>query len=1158
MYKKSTEQLGIRICYAHKLLLMMKLIFVLSVLTMLHAAADDSYAQNINIRQQNVPLEKIFRQIRKQTGYDFFFNQQLLKDAKPATLNISNGTVEEALRQCLAGQQLDFSIENKIIIIKRKVAEKPSATILPATEKPLRLLTGRVTDEKGEALPGVSILIKGTQQGTTTGAAGTFELNVPDQDAILIFSFVGFVKKEIAVGNQSNLSISLSPEEKAFEEVVVVGYGVEKKENLTGAVSTISSKVIENRPVTNAVAALQGAAPGLVVTRSSGQPGNEGYNLNIRGFSSLNGTNSPLVIVDGVEGDMSILNPNDIENISVLKDASAAAIYGAKAASGVIIVTTKKGLAGRPKLEYSMLYTVNKPYRMPELLNSWEQAEMERTANLNAGLAPGFSDQQIEWMRTGKDTVRRPDGNLDYYFNTDILGIVMRKTTSSQNHNLALSGGNDKTQYLIGLGYFSQNGIFQFGPDNFKRYNIRFNLNQKLSSIFTIDSRISYGYTDANYPNGNKISGQYGYMYNFYTQRRRFPVYLPGSNDTKFAQGSGYEYFLRLKEGGYDQLANHNLNGVFTFSANIAKGLVLKAVYGPGLVFNNGESFNRPVARWNYNNPVSPSSYTFPAASLSKTRFTQVQHNVQALADYTWKLGESHNFHALGGYEYKSYNFDQIGVSVTGLISNDIPSLNAYAPTSSFVPSDNIQTNVWLSYFGRLNYNYKDKYLFEANLRNDASSRLAPGYRSQTFPAFSLGWAIDKETFFEPASRIFSMLKLRASWGKLGNAQLGALNARNYDYIAQLNTGPTYPFNNLINKSYYQADLPSSGLGWETVQTVNAGLDFALFKNKLTGSFEYFVRDNNDMLITINYPSTLGVNPRTTNGASMRTKGWELTLGWRDKIATANYFVNFNLGDNTNKITAYKGQTTYAEGVNRAIEGYPINSIFGFRSEGYFTDEADVQGHAFQHAKNAAGDIKYQDVNGDGRIDIGSGTEQNHGDLIYLGNTSPRFSFGLNLGADWKGFDLGMMWQGVGKINQFLAPNLVVPKAAAWIQPFRAQTDTWTPTNTDARYPRLFNFNTDNVYGNPDFFNGRISSHWVQEAAYIRLKNLQLGYTLPVKVTSRIKVQRLRVYFTGQDLWEATKMWFPYVDPETPSDPTRAAWAYPLFRSYAFGLNITL
>jgi len=317
------------------------------------------------------------------------------------------------------------------------------------------------------------------------------------------------------------------------------------------------------------------------------------------------------------------------------------------------------------------------------------------------------------------------------------------------------------------------------------------------------------------------------------------------------------------------------------------------------------------------------------------------------------------------------------------------------------------------------------------------------------------------------------------------------------------------------------------------------------------------------MFITVNYPSTLGINPRTTNGASMRTKGWEATLGWADRINKFSYHINFNIADNTNEITEYKGQTTYLEGINTAITGYPINSIFGFDDEGYFTsqdqintniNQLDPKKHAFQHAKNAPGDIMYKDINGDGKIDAGSGTAADHGDLVYLGNTNPRFTFGLNLGAEYKGIDISIMLQGVGKMINYLTPNLVLPRTAAFIQPFRAQLDYWTPDNLDARYPRYYNFNVETVNGNPNVFNGRTSTHWLQDMAYLRLKNLQVGYTFPAQLTQKIKIQKARIFFSGQDLWETTKMWFPYFDPE---NPYQAGWSYPFFRSYAIGLNVT-
>lgn len=1011
-------------------------------------------------------------------------------------------------------------------------------------------VTGIVTDDKKQPLIGVTVAVSGGG-GATTDAQGRYSVQPADPgQAVLTVSYVGFETVQIKVNGRTSIDIVLQSSATGLNEVVVVGYGTQKKEDLTGAVSTIDRKLLENRPVTNAISALQGAAPGLTVSRSTGQPGREGWNMNIRGYSSLNGTNNPLVIIDGVEGEMTQINPNDIASISVLKDAAAAAIYGAKSAGGVVIVTTKKG-AGKIRLDYTGLYTLRHPYDIPQLLPMWENAELQNMASANAGRVPNWTAQQIKWMRSSDSNFiyNYPDPKLNgFYYNINQIPLVMRTgTTPSQQHNVTLSGGNDLTQYLFSLGYYSEDGVFKFGPDGTKRYNARLNLTTRFNSFLSLDSRVAYTQTNTQSSPYN-ASGDYGLLYTLYELRPMYPNFFPGTHDSLLASQAQYAYG-QLKYGGYVDVLQHSFNGVFTLKADsLVKGLTLRAVYSPRLVQSKEDAFVRsyeyytadttgkPAAAVKVNNPNS----------ITKRRYQQLAHDIQLLADYNWSLAADHHFHILGGFQYRYYQFDSTGGSVKSLISNSLPSLN-FGSDPSVAPSvgDNIQDNAWVSVFGRLNYDFKGKYFLEATLRNDASSRLAPGHKSQTFPSLSAAWRMDQEGWFKDALGFLNEAKLRASWGRLGNAQLGTDNQNNYNYIAQLGRGPAYPFNNVSNPSLYQSALPSPGLGWETITTINGGVDLALLEGRMTASFDYFKRVNDNMLIQLNVPAVLGATPNTTNAAAMETWGWEATIGWRDQVGSLRYWVNFNMDDNQNKITEYLGNVTYQAGTNVAIPGYAINSIFGYVAQGYFPSQDRVDKSAFQDSRTGPGDIMYKDVNGDGRISQGLGTAADHGDLVYLGNTSPRYNFGLNLGAEWKGIDISVFFQGTGKRNMLIYPYEALPFLDSWRNPTALNLDYWTPDNPDARFPRLYAGGTQNA---------AVSSYWVQKASYVRLKNLQVGYTLPAQWTTKIRIQRARIFFTGQDMWESTGMWYDYYDPENPNN---SSFNYPFFRSYALGVNVT-
>jgi len=1006
-----------------------------------------------------------------------------------------------------------------------------------------RTISGTVRDEKGQPMQGVSITVKKAGLGTSTDAAGKFSFTA-DKGAIVVLSAVNYEDMELVVGKESTYTIVLKQKTSQLNDVVVVGYGTQKKADLTGAIATVDKRLLENRPVTNAVAALQGTAPGLVITRFSGQPGLEQYAANIRGFSSVNGTNTALVLIDGVEGDLALLNPNDIESISVLKDAAAVSIYGAKAAGGAILVTTKKGTMNRLTVTYSGLRTFNHAFDIPQRLHSWEEAEMQNEAFANAGFNPAYTQQDLDYMKDPNiNYIVNPanPGVYKYYYDLNQINLLMRKTSLSQSHNISLRGGSDKTQYLFSVGYFDQNGVFRLGPDGTKRYNARLNVNTRLSKIFNLDTRLAYTQAHTMSPSGDTYA-DYGLIYGIYQLRTIYPIFLPGSNDTKYARaGSAPTTYQILKDGGYTEDLRHNLDGVFTLSAeNLVKGLSARIIYAPQLSFSENNSFQKTIPL--YDIGPEPTKYIFNPNTFTKTRGIMDRTNVQALVDYDLDLATVHHFHLLGGYQYQYFHADTTIASASALISNDLPSLNLSGdPTVPPTVGDNVQTNALISFFGRFNYNYDSKYFIEATLRNDASSQLAPGRRSQYFPSVSAALRLSKEDWFRRTLPFFDEFKLRGSWGKLGNSNV----LGNYDYISMLNRGPVYPFNDSRNNSLYQAVLASPEKTWERIATSDGGLDLGLLNNRLTASFDYYVRTNENMLVVVNAPATLGLTPSATNSARLRTKGWEVTLGWKDHSGKLNYWVNFNLSDNKDVVTRYDGQNVIAEGLNTVIQGNPINSIYGYQSEGYFKSAADVAAHAFQDNRTGAGDLIYKDQNKDGVINGGLNRPDDHGDLVYLGNTSPRLAFGLNLGMEWNGFDLSALFQGVGKRNMLIYPSAVVPFVDAWRQPWAVNKDYWTSDHQNALFPRLYVGGTQNV---------NTSTKWVQNAAYIRLKNLQVGYTLPQQWTAKVKIQKARIFFSGQDIWEHSKMWYKYFDPESPNN---AAYNYPFFRSYAAGCNIT-
>ncbi|NQX40817.1 TonB-dependent receptor [Pedobacter steynii] len=1013
-------------------------------------------------------------------------------------------------------------------------------------------ITGTIKGTDGLGIPGVTIMVAGGSAKAQTDGAGKFTINARPGD-VLIARHLSYSEARITVDARTDYSLTIQLATGDLGEVVVVGFGTQKRTSISGSISTIDTKAIENRPVNNVVEALQGVAPGLIVTRNSGQPGNEGWKLNIRGISSVNGPNNPLLIVDGIEyTDLTQINPNDIESISVLKDAAAAAIYGAKAANGVMLITTKKGTANsKTKVNYTGLLSNKQIMNVPGRLNSWEEATLQNLANVNNNGTPAWTNQQIAWMQDPSQSFQPNDPtNQFYYYNTDPIKQFIRKSYYTQNHNLNISGGTESSQYFIGLGYNDNKGIFKFGPDNNDRYNARFNMSTKFNKIFSLDSRLSFIRNRVDISQSINASGDGGLLYNMYNIRRVFPIF---NEDGSVFGGDSGRTQAWLEKGGYRRTTTKTFDGVFTLKADsLAKGLVLSATFSPRFEQGNQDRSLVTVPLYSWDKPSQkflPTSFLNNPNSLYKQRITQNSYSANATAEYNLDLAD-HHFKALAGFQYQDYNYDLIYATKSNLVNNDLPTLN-YTTLPNLpinAVGDAIQTNTWVSLFGRFNYNYKDKYYLEFVFRNDATSRLAPGYKSQNFPGFSAAWRLTQEKWFSDNLKFVNEFKLRASYGKLGNALLSE-NAweRNYDYVPTLSNG-IYPFNNSASATIFQSGLPSPAIGWEIIKTYNIGLDMAFLNNRLTASFDYFKKANDNMLFQVALPDLLGVTPSTTNALSMETKGWEFNASWKDKAGELNYGVGFNISDNKNKITDFKGSVVYREGVNRTIPGYSVNSIFGYRTTGYFQSQEEVTNSPKQFGSNnqGPGDYKYQDIDGNNLINGGLGTEADHGDLVYLGNTDPRYSFGLNLNAQWKGIDATVFLQGVGKRNFQIFSSEIIPFVNSWRYPHDDYRDNyWTPERPNAQYPRPLSGGGTNT---------RVNSSLLQNGAYIRLKNVQLGYTFKKSLTEKVNIDRLRIFFTAQDIWTASKMKFKYFDPESPNN---VAFNYPYAATYAFGLNVT-
>lgn len=1005
----------------------------------------------------------------------------------------------------------------------------------------LREVHGKVVDAVSkEPLIGVSISEKGGTGGSITDLDGHFSLRVKS-DATLLFSYVGYLSRELKVSELPS-TIKLEEDAQTLQEVVVVGYGTQKKANLSGAVTAIEGEKISSKPSANVLSALQGEMPGVTVLRSGGEPGSETSGLRIRGFSSANST-SALVLIDGVEGDMTLLNTNDIASISVLKDAAACAIYGARAAAGVVLITTKSGMEGKPRVSYNGYVGFNTPGNMPERLPAWEEQVMINESRIQANGTPEWSPEQTSWVGNPNFNFRpnNKNGRWDFFEATNWVEEGTRHFTTQQNHSVSVTGGRKELTYLVSAGYYTKNGILKYGPDGNDRYNLRMKINSELNKHINLNILASYeGKFVENNPYGARnILGR------LYRVRGRQPIFNPeeDSNENPYNGDLQVNAIDLMKNGGIAKSQYEAFTGKGELTVkDYIKGLKLKlsasrkaGYYSSTVKRRTLQWYDRvgKSIRFQVNNPNE----------MSRQKNNDYHDTFDAVLTYDLTLGKQVlNF--LAGTSYERYRKDEMEGTVKNLINNDFFSFNYYdnSTVTNTSVGDGIETWAMMSYFGRINYNYNERYLLEANIRYDGSSRLAPGRRWKAFPSFSGAWRISEEGWFDIP--LVSNLKLRASWGQLGNGAVLGL----YDYLPQISSNKNQGENN-----YYQSVMASTSKTWETISSTNIGFDLGLFDNKLNLTADYYWKKNDNMLANLDLPHVAGISVPQTNIGTLKTWGWEFDISYRNKFKDLSYRVSFNLSDSDNKVVRYDGKNSIWAGAVGILEGYPLNTIWGYRTDGFWSSreeylaykEAHPGYQSFNDAKVSGGDIRYlAQGTPDHKIGAGGGTPEDPGDLVCLGNSNARYFYGFNVNLQWHNFDLAVMFQGVGKRSVLISGGTMAPFAATSDMPWTVHRNYWTPENQDAYWPRLYSGND---------FNFQSSDRWIQDASYIRLKNLQLGYNFQF---SKIHVENLRLYVSGEDVWEHSRM-LKVFDPEVRNNPNSNN-TYPFFRTWAIGLNVTL
>lgn len=1012
--------------------------------------------------------------------------------------------------------------------------------------------TGVVVDQNGETVIGASVVVKGTTNGTITGLDGDFSIPNVKKGDVIVVSYVGYMNSEI-IWEGKPLKIALKEDSKTLDEVVVVGYATVKKANLTGAVSAVDDKVLADRPIVNLGQGLQGTIPNLNIT-TSGQPG-KGSSFNVRGETSING-GSPLVLVDGVQMDPNLINPQDVASVSVLKDAASASIYGARAAYGVILITTKSGRKNMPtQVSFDASVSFNSPTTRPEYMNSMEYAHWMNAANNTTSGRDLLSQEEMEHIEAyfydpvnnlpvfvAKDPSSWQYGNCQagkyaYCGNTDWMKEMYKKTYPVQKYNVNINGGSDKATYYTSVGYMDQGSLMRYGDEGFRKFNMVNNINYDINNWMHVSMKTSYIRTELD---GLAQDAVHGESWIGNDTQPLMPVKHPDGNWS--GQGNYTNFAAILDEMGSRKTTKNDFWNTLALKLTPLKGLTINMDYTFNYYAEHGKVHRKTFNEYGIDGKFLQVFQHSRPSGVSESQANDTYNAFNLFGDYELTLGK-HYFKVMAGYNQETKHTRGFSASRDELISNDLPSMNAATGEKYVGNSD----DSWAtrSGFFRVNYSFADRYLLEVNGRYDLSSKFPKDDRSVFSPSFSLGWKLSEESWFKQTTNgFFDELKIRASYGSLANQ---ALDNGWYAYLSNYGTGTLgYIMGGKQPQYVLPGGLVSNTVTWEKVTQWDLGLDFVILQNRLKGTFDYYQRKTTDMLGPGRIlPNILGMSEPLENAADMVTRGWELALTWNDQLDNGlHYSVGFNLSDTRAEITKYDNPTKSLS--SPYYEGQIVGDIWGYESSLF--QSADEIASAPDQSKldggisKVPGDIRFMDIDGNGVVDYGENTVDKPGDMKIIGNNKARYRYGFNISADWKGFDLGIFFQGVGKRDLMLPYTFKWQYGSIWQVPTAVGNDYWREDNAGGWLP-VARFNGSRALG-------QNQTRYLLDASYLRLKSLSFGYTLPVSLTKQWGIQKCRVYFTGENLltFKHTPEGF---DPEL-DDP----YKYPQQKSLALGLNV--
>ncbi|HEY0669642.1 MAG TPA: TonB-dependent receptor [Sphingobacteriaceae bacterium] len=1083
--------------------------------------------KTVSVSLKDVSLANALDYFKKQNDIRFIYSRNSINTEQKVSVDVKDETLKNVFDQLLRSNGIDYEVVKDRVILG-KARKEPTDRLVSSYYIKSFPVSGQVRDKGGVSLPGVSVKEKGTSNGTATDINGGFRLSVKDENAILVFSFIGYKTLEIPVNSRREINVTLEEDSETLEEVVVVGYGTQKKVNLTGAVSTLDMSDKEGQPLTNASNALHGTS-GLFVNLGNSQPGVDRSTIRIRGMGTLN-NNNPLVLVDGIEYSMDELNPADIETISVLKDASAA-IYGSRAANGVILITTKTG-KGASKVNYNYYTGIQNPTTMPDAI--WDPIVYMNLKNLaltNIGKVHDYSAAEITEYEQGMKTDK-------FIYPTSNWFDIALDNGKIQKHDVSVSGSTDNYQYRLSLGYLDRTGIIIGPNDQEKKYSLGLNANMK------VNKRLNAGVTfDGYFRHYNQP--YYNSFWNYLS--RTLPILTDTLPDGRYGNSwlrtpgrNNWENPRMIAETGFSKkIVNRFLATAFAdykLPFNITYRAKLGADKYDGLL----ENFTPQVKHYNPKTGKA-TNWNSPSTAPRSRAMDDNDLNLHFYNTLNWDktFAKQHNVGIMLGGSYDNFDSRSFSTGSYGYLDATLPAISAGSlPYEGYI-SGGSEEDVLISYFGRLNYDFNEKYLLEATFRYDGSSRFASGNRWGFFPSVSAGWRIDKEPFFH-LTNVIDLLKLRASYGKLGN-QAVAL----YSYQNSINLGQDYSFGGALSSGAAATAYSDPNISWETTTAYNLGLDANLLKNRVSFSVDAYKKYTTDILRTVNIPDQIGgLSGPKKNIGTMQNTGVEFTLGYRNNIGDFNYAFNGNISYNKNEVVDLNGEILYGFDTNLSTvtrEGYPVNSYFIYDAIGIFQSNDEVANSPFQSSTTTAGDLKYRDVNGDNKV--------NSEDRVIISTSTqiPKYTFGFGLDFGYKGFSLNTFFQGVAGLKVYPTANLSFPFNNGANATWEWVTDSWTPERPNARLPQVTPSNVDSDNYTPSDF-------WMQEGAYLRMKNIQLSYALPSKWLSSVKIGKASLYINAQNILTFSK--YKGFDPESIVN-ANTIYHYPMLKTVNGGINVT-